>query len=232
MREILSQAIRAQVGQGRLAVIAEVKCKRDGNVDLLRGRSAAEIASVYRECGAAALSVVTSPFFGGSLRLLEEVAGVAAGLPVLRKDLIDGERSIEVSKRLGASAVLFVLPLMGIERLLTMVNVARQHELEPFVEIATRQELDSLREFYDGIIAINNADIVTGELAGADISRSIDLIDHTDPRLWVSASRITGATDVRKLKAAGFSGILIGTHLLLSDDLRAQTTQVISSARE
>lgn len=231
MCHALSHAIREQRKHGGLAVIAELKRRPPNRGDLFRGRSPTEIASVYRSAGVTALSVVTSPWFGGSLRLLEEVAAANLGLPILRKDLIRTEKAIEASKRCGASAVLLVLPLLGRERLVAMLHAAREALVEPFVEVACRREIDELREIYDGIIAINNADIQTGEIEGEGIARSVALIERKDPRLWVSASRISGPEDVGTLAAAGFDGILIGTHLLLADDLRGETMRMVAVAQ-
>jgi indole-3-glycerol phosphate synthase len=230
MREALSEAIRQRRRDGRLGVIAEVKRRRSGGADLLRGRSCEEIARTYQSAGATAISVVTSPWFGGSLRMLQEVAGAGLGLPILRKDLIASEKAIETSKRCGASAILLVLPLLGFERLAEMLRVSREVSLEPFVEVATREEIEQIREIHEGIIAINNSDIKTNEIQGEDITRSIQLIDRGDPRLWISASRIDGPADVGALAEAGFDGILIGTHLLQADDLRLATERIVGAA--
>jgi indole-3-glycerol phosphate synthase len=229
MCESLSQAIRAQQRQGKLGVIAELKRRRPGGPDLLRGRDCAEIASVYQSAGATALSVVTSPWFGGSIAMLEEVSAANLGLPVLRKDLIQTEQAVRESKRAGASAVLLVLPLLGLERLAAMREAARGEGLEAFVEVATRDEIEAIRSMHDGVIAINNADIRTNEQEGEDVGRSIALIDRSDPRLWVSASRISGPEDVRKLAHAGFDAILIGTRLLLADDLASETGRIVAA---
>jgi indole-3-glycerol phosphate synthase len=231
MSEALSRAIRDQKQRGGLGVIAEVKRRRYKGEDLLRGRTPAEIAREYKAAGATALSVVTSPWFGGSMKMLEELSAADLGLPILRKDLIGSERAVQSSKQAGASAVLLVLPLLGLERLVGMLKVARAEGIEPFVEVATQQEIDAIRQVYDGVIAINNADIKTNELEGDDISRSIGLIDRADPRLWVSASRIGCADDVKQLAAAGFDGILIGTHLLAATDLRTETERITAAAR-
>lgn len=231
MSDALSRAIRDQRQRGGLGVIAEVKRRRYKGEDLLRGRSVAQIAREYKAAGATALSVVTSPWFGGSMKLLEELAAADLGLPILRKDLIGSERAVKASRDAGASAILLVLPLLGLERLVTMLEVARAEAIEPFVEVATQQEIDAIRQVYGGVIAINNADIKTNEVQGDDITRSIALIDRNDPRLWVSASRIGGADDVRKLAEAGFDGILIGTHLLAAADIRAETERITAAAR-
>jgi len=231
MSDALSRAIRNRRRQGSLGVIAEVKRRQYKGEDLLRGRTAAEIAKVYQSAGATALSVVTSPWFGGNMKLLEEVAAADLGLPILRKDLIGTEKAVKASKLAGASAVLLVLPLLGMERLVAMLEVARSESLEPFVEVGTQREIEEIRQAYDGVIAINNADIKTNEVEGEDINKSIALMDREDPRLWVSASRIGSADDVRKLATAGFDGILIGTHLLAAPDIRAETSRITAAAR-
>jgi indole-3-glycerol phosphate synthase len=231
MSEALSRAIRDQRKQGNLGVIAEVKRRRYGGENLLRGRSVTEIAQEYKSAGATALSVVTSPWFGGSMRMLAELAAADLGLPILRKDLIGTEKAVKASKQAGASAVLLVLPLLGLERLVAMLEVARDESVEPFVEVATRREIEEIRQVYRGVIAINNADIKTNEVQGEDISRSMALIDRDDPRLWVSASRIGGADDVTRLATAGFDGILIGTHLLVAPDIRVETNRIMAAAR-
>ena len=115
-------------------------------------------------------------------------------------------------------------------RLVDLLQAAQDRSVEPFVEVANRREIDEVRDVHDGIIAINNANLETLEREGDGISRSIALIERKDPRLWVSASRIGGPQDVRALVAAGFDGILIGTHLLLAEDLRVETGRIVAAA--
>ncbi len=230
MADAFSRAIRAQSARGHLAVIAEIKARAALGEDLLRGRPAAEIARVYRAAGATAVSVVTSSIFGGTTRMLAEVHAAELGLPILRKDKISTEKAIEASKSLGASAVLLVLPLLGIERLTALLQAANQLGVEPFVEVATRDEIEQVRAVHQGIIAINNADIATGEITGEGIVRSVALIDRADPRVWISASRVHGPDDARALARAGFDGILIGTQLLLAEDLRSETARIVAAA--
>jgi indole-3-glycerol phosphate synthase len=132
----ITHAIRERRKQGSLAVIAELKWRRSEGADLFRGRSAADIARVYQSAGAAALSVVTSALFGGSIRMPGELAAADLGLPILRKDLICTERDIEASKRLDASAILLILPLLGLPRLVALLQAARDQSVEAFVEVA------------------------------------------------------------------------------------------------
>lgn len=231
MGNALSRAIRQQKQQGNLAIIAEVKQRRYGGESLLRGRSAAQIARTYQKAGATAISVVTSSWYGGSLRLLEEVASADLALPILRKDLIRNEKAIVESHNAGATAVLLALPLLGLKRLVDLVEIARARLIEPFVEVSNEKEIADLREAYPGVIAINNSDIKTNETEGAGIERSIELIDRREDRLWVSASRVESPEQVRCLARAGFDGILIGTRLLSADDLGNATRRIVEAGQ-
>lgn len=230
MGKALSFAISQRRERGEIGVIAELKPRLADNIDLFRGRSPIEIAHVYQSVGATALSVVTNAVFGGSLNLLQEIAAENPGLPILRKDLIRTERAVRVSRICGASAVLLVLPLLGMDRLLALLDAAREESVEPLVEVNSREEIEWLREHYGGIVAINNADIETNEREGEGISRSLALINRDDPRVWLSASRIGGAGDVRALAEAGFDGILVGTHLLQASDLWGEATRIMAAA--
>ncbi|NOY30684.1 MAG: indole-3-glycerol-phosphate synthase [Planctomycetes bacterium] len=231
MSDALSRAIRLQRQRGNLAIIAEVKQRRYGGESLLRGRSAAEIARTYQEAGATAISVVTSSWYGGSMGLLEEVASAGVSLPILRKDLIRNEKAIIETHNAGATAVLLALPLLGLKRLVDLVEIARARSIEPFVEVSNEKEIAELRESYTGVIAINNSDIKTNETEGAGIERSTELIDRQEDRLWVSASRVESPEEVQHLSRAGFDGILIGTSLLSADNLARATRRIVEAAQ-
>ena len=144
MSDALSAAIRRQIRDGGLAVIAELKQRRYEGVELLGRRSARKIASSYQAAGAAAISVVTSRLFGGSMRLLEEAASADTGLPLLRKDLICCDRDVRESKQAGASAVLLVLSLMDLSRIVDLAQSVREQNMEPFVEVSTPDEIEQL----------------------------------------------------------------------------------------
>jgi indole-3-glycerol phosphate synthase len=229
----VSSAILKTRNERRMAILAEIKtCRHDG-LDLLRGRDVGQIAAAYARGGASAISVVTGKWFGGTIDLLDQIVNMDLGLPVLRKDFIRNEKGLRESKDHGASAVLMTRQILDASRFSELVAYARELGLEPFVEVANADELAEVISGYDGLIAINNADIATRESTGAGIRRSLDMrsSDNDDKRLWVSASKVDGTEDVVKLAAAGFDGALVGTHLLVAEDPEYVTRSLVAAGR-
>lgn len=223
----VSSAIDARRQDGQLAVLAEVKLRRHDGLDLLRNRRVGDIAVSYARGGASAISVVTGKWFGGSIELLDAIAEREIGLPILRKDFIRNEKALRESKDRGASAVLLTRQILDADRFADLVAAALDLGVEPFVEVATADELADVTSNYDGLIAINNADIATREATGTGIDRSLQMQIDGGDRIWVSASKVEDPDDVSKLAAAGFDGVLVGTHLMLADDPEQATADLV-----
>lgn len=227
----ISAPILKNRAEKRLAILAEVKARRHDGLDLLRGRNVGDIAAAYARGGAAALSVVTGKWFGGKIELLDAIAEMDLGLPILRKDFIRNEKVLIESKQRGASAVLLTRQILDANRFEDLVTAARELLLEPFVEVATADELTDVLSRYDGLVAINNADIATREATGAGIGRSLEMLvsDLRNDRVWISASKVDGPGDVVQLAAAGFDGVLVGTHLMMANDPQAATAALVAA---
>lgn len=227
----VSSAVLERRDAGYLAVLAEIKTRRHDGLDLLRDRDVGDIAASYARAGATAISVVTGKWFGGSMELLDTIAKRDLGLPILRKDFIRNVKALRESKERGASAVLLTRQILDANRFADLVAAARELGVEPFVEVATAEELADVTSGYDGLIAINNADIASREATGEGIDRSLEMRVDEGDRIWVSASRIDGPEDVVRLASAGFDGVLVGTHLMLADDPESATVALVESGK-
>ena len=209
-------ALRAKAGN---AVVAEVKMgsprlgSLEGRVDPLRQ------ARIYRDHGAAALSVVVEPeFFFGTYELLRRCRE-ASGLPALAKDFVVSERQLDAAREAGAEAMLLIAGLYEGEELFGLVDACRRRGLAPLVEIHDRPELETLgsngaREWE--LVGVNHRDLRTFEV---DLSHSSDLVGELpQSALKVAESGIATRADIETLAARGFDAFLVGESLLLAPD--------------
>ena len=88
------------------------------------------IAKEYEQAGASAISCLTEPFyFQGADQYLREISA-AVQIPVLRKDFTVDEYMIYQAKSLGASAVLLICAILGVNnRELRTFQVDMNHSI-------------------------------------------------------------------------------------------------------
>ena len=123
-----------------------------------------EIARDYETAGAAAISVLTEPFwFLGSDRYLREIAD-AVNIPLLRKDFTVDEYMIYEAKLLGASAVLLICSLLDRETLARYIEIAHGIGLSALVETHDETEIETALNAGARIIGVNNRDLKTFEV--------------------------------------------------------------------
>jgi indole-3-glycerol phosphate synthase len=198
------------------AIIAEVK-KASPSKGILAGDfNPARTAAAYEEGGAAAVSVLTDEaFFQGSLRDLEN-ARAAISLPVLRKDFTIAHQQIVEAAAHGADAILLIAAILSEREIRDFREAATQYRMAALVEVHNRRELDIAIGAGAEIIGVNNRDLTTFEVT---LETSLHLAEHipTDA-LRISESGIHNARDIATLRAAGYSGFLVGEHLMKSGD--------------
>ncbi|MEU3573200.1 indole-3-glycerol-phosphate synthase [Kitasatospora sp. NPDC036755] len=202
-------------------LVMEVKLRDPHGADLLGERTVTDLVTRYEQAGAPCLSVVTGRWFGGTPRLLRDVAA-ATELPVLQKDFLTRPAQLEAAKALGASAVLLTAALLPATSLRRLVDAALDLGLTPFVEITDERELDTLPRVPECVVAVNNKDIRTRERDRGDLGRSLRLLPALRAagcRAPVSASAITEPADAARLLDAGYAALLIGTSLMRTTDL-------------
>ena len=226
-------ALRRQAALGP-AVIAEVK-KASPSKGLIRADfDPAFIARRYRAGGAAALSVLTDePYFQGSLRNLE-LASAAVPLPCLRKDFIVDEYQIVEARAHRADAILLIAAALTNGEMKHLAAVAEGFSLDVLVEVHTAEELDrvldSLGDTGAQAIGVNNRDLKTFEVT---LETSLALIDRIPPTVVrVTESGISTATDIARLRTAGFNAFLIGESLMRQPDPGAALKDLLAQAAQ
>ena len=179
-----------------------------------------DIAREYESAGAAAISVLTEPyFFLGSDRYLKEIKQTTK-LPVLRKDFTIDPYQIYEAKAIGADAVLLICAILDTGTLREYLEIAGQLGLSCLVEAHDEQEVYSALEAGARIIGINNRNLNTFQV---DINTSVRLRNLVPKdRLFVSESGIKTPDDVAVLKRNGTNAVLIGETLMRSPDISSE----------
>ena len=182
------------------------------------------IAIDYEAAGAAAISVLTEPFwFKGDDRYLREIADTVS-LPLLRKDFTVDCYMIYEAKVLGASAVLLICSILGQETLVEYIGVAHSLGLSALVEVHDEDELKMALCAGARIIGVNNRNLKTFEV---DTSNSIRLRKLVpEDIVFVSESGIRTAEDIEMLRKNGVDAVLIGEALMRSPDKKAALVEL------
>lgn len=211
-----------------VAIIAEIKRRSPSHGLLRKNADPAQIARLYEQNGAAALSVLTDEtFFGGGD---DDIAAVrdAAALPILRKEFIIDPYQIWESRVIGADAILLIASLLGTDALRDYRQQAESLGLAALVEVHSREELFCALASGAGIIGVNNRNL--GTLA-TDIRVSLELAPLIPSGLIaVSESGIGTKREIDQLGEAGFSGFLIGGALLASPDIGTKLRELVGAS--
>ena len=202
-------------GQG-LSVIAELKQASPSRGLLRRDYRPRELAQQYEAAGAAALSVLTEEeYFRGSLTDLID-ARDAASLPVLRKEFILDDYQVYESVAAGADALLLIVAALPDKELRGLIGLCELLRIHALVEVHTSEELERALAAGARIVGVNNRNLKTMEMS---LETSFRLRDSIPSRcIAVSESGIKTAADLQRLGDAGFHAVLIGEHLMASED--------------
>ncbi len=201
---------------GAFLTIAEVKKGSPSRGVIRKDYDPVRIARSYEAAGASAVSVITEKnFFFGDPGDLSRVKS-AIGLPVLRKDFIVHECQIYESYNRGADLVLLIAACLEPGELNRLHRIADSLGMRVLVEIRDEWELERAVEAGPRIVGINNRDLKTFEV---DWTRSLRLRPLVPPEIClISESGIHSHDQIQALREAGFSGVLIGGHLMKQDD--------------
>jgi len=198
------------------AIIAEVKKASPSKGLLAADFDPAQTASQYQRGGAAALSVLTDQeFFQGSLSDLE-CARAATSLPALRKDFTIAPEHVLEAAAHGADAILLIAAILTEREMRDYRESAERFGLAALVEVHNSEELQPALGSGARIIGVNNRDLATFEVSLETSLRLAEFIP--DGIVRVSESGIQDAADIATLRAAGYTGFLVGEHLMKAED--------------
>jgi indole-3-glycerol phosphate synthase len=218
-----AEALRGCLGFGP-QLIAEVKYRSPSKGILCPDFDPLDLARIYAENGAAAISVLTDEkYFGGSLDYLRQIALLELGLPLLRKDFIFDRYQLLEARAAGASAVLLIVAMLDPVQLNDLLAAAHELDLEALVETHTGPEVNQALKVGANVIGVNNRDLhnFTTSLETSLQLRAMIPVGA----VMVAESGIHTSEDVARLAAAGVDAMLIGEGLVTALDVAAKVRE-------
>jgi indole-3-glycerol phosphate synthase len=224
------QALRNGAKPG-VRLIAEIKCKSPSKGVLSEDFDAHELADIYAENGAAAISVLTdNKYFGGRLEVLRSVHDRSLGLPLLRKDFIFDRYQLLEARAAGASAALLIVAALDNLQLSNLILECQTLALVALVEVHNKSELDRALEANAEVIGINNRNLHDFSV---DITTCLRLAGLCPPEVVVVAeSGISSIEDINILKEANIDAVLVGEALVTAKDVASKVRNLAGLGRE
>lgn len=173
------------------------------------------IAEGYERNGAACLSVLTDPFFMGTLAHLA-CARNATRLPLLCKDFVISAYQVHEARACGADAILLLASVLDLPRLREFGALAGDLGMDCLVEVHDEEELAKALDTDIGMVGINNRNLRTFEVSLEVTAELLPLVPGD--RLVVSESGISSPRDVARLRGFGARGLLVGEVFMSSPD--------------
>jgi indole-3-glycerol phosphate synthase len=195
--------------------------------------------TAYARAGAAAVSVLTEPSrFDGSLVHLTDAAGTLAplGVPAMRKDFLVDTYQVLEARAAGAGGVLLILRMLSREALAALIDCAREHGLFVLLEAFDADDVERMHEVIAAdagrstlLAGVNCRDLTSLDVVPARLLELAPLLPHGVPH--VAESGIENAVDARRLAAAGYGLILVGSALMRGADPAALVQSLLAAGR-
>ena len=209
-------ALRAKVGAGEPAVIAEIKKASPSKGVLRADFDPPAIARSYAAAGAACLSVLTDrQYFQGAPEYLQ-AARAACALPALRKDFIVDAYQVYEARALGADCILLIVAALEPDLMRELEAHAHGLGMAVLVEVHDAGELAAALTLKTRLLGINNRNLRTFETR---LDTTLDLLAKIPPdRLVVTESGILAPADVALMRGRGVQAFLVGEAFMRAED--------------
>lgn len=206
-------------------VIAELKKASPSKGMIREDLDVPVLAKQFEAAGAAALSVLTEPFyFKGGLENLRNAAATVS-LPLLRKDFIFDPYQILEAKANGASAVLLIAAMLDADTFRILLDFAHEFGLDVLGEAHTEAELELVATA--DLCGVNARDLKT---FSTSLEASAGLIAKLKEsgKPVIAESAVRTHEDILMLREAGASGFLIGETLMRAAEPGAKLKELLA----
>lgn len=202
-------------------VICEIKKRSPSRGVIKADLDVVAQAGRYVAAGIRHVSVLTEPdHFGGSLDDLMRIKRRFPDLAVLRKDFLLDDQDVEASYRAGADAVLLITGIIERSQLVSMLRTAERLGMAVLVEVHDYPDVQAVRALRPSLIGINARNLAT---FSTDLANPLRLRPDIDwPAQLVFESGIFFAEQAALVRAAGFSGVLVGEGVVRRPELACE----------
>lgn len=207
-----------------ISLIAEIKKSSPSKGILKNNFNYISIAKSYLKNDVDAISILTDKkFFNGNIKYLNDIAAIS-DKPLLRKDFIIDESQIFESKAFGADVILLISEALSKNQIKDYTQIACEIGLEVLLEIHSEDQINKIDFDLNKIIGINNRDLETFTV---DINNTAAIKSLLPKDLFIiSESGISKRSDVELLKQNKINGILVGEHLMISNNIDSEISQL------
>ena len=221
-----------------VGLIAEVKKGSPSKGPFAKDLDHLRTARLFRNVGAAAISVLTSRYFFAANRELAEIAEALhdneqqAGLscpPLLRKEFHFDPYQVLEARALGADAYLLIAKVLDAPRLRDLIAAGDALGMSAFVEVTDEAEIEMALAATASagqpiVIGINNRDLHTFREDLGTTERLRPLIPPDI--LVVAASGVRSFRAMQRMAAANVDAVLVGEALTTVDDPSAKVAEL------
>jgi len=196
-------------------VIAELKRASPSEGMIRDDFRPVELAKELEVAGASALSVLCEPhrFLGGEecLRAVRAVVDV----PILYKDFLSTRYQVAAARAAGADAALLIAAVLDDATLKDLLEFAHGLGLSALVETHDEEEIERAVQAGARIVGVNCRNLRN---FSTDVSLLESLVGRIPrPCVRVAESGMHTAEAIRRAKAAGADGFLVGTALMRAE---------------
>jgi indole-3-glycerol phosphate synthase len=214
-------------------LIAEIK-RRSPSAGVIRADfDPVAIARTYHEAGASAISVLTDEkYFDGRLEFIAAIKS-AVPLPVLRKDFLIDAYQVWEARAAGADAVLLIVEVLGADGVTELLPIVLQLGMTALIESHQPERLRALLDRLDDalpprvLLGINNRDLSNQQCDLATTERLARLLP--DRSRMVAESGIQTRADVRRVRSAGVTAMLVGETIMAAANMRAKIAELLGA---
>lgn len=199
-----------------IKIIAEVKKASPSKGILRENFDPLNIALNYEKNSAAALSILTEPFyFKGSLEYLSLIRRYTQ-IPLLRKDFIFDEYQILEALVYGADFVLLIAKMLSTKELKALLEFSRHLGLEALVEIHNKEDLTKAILSGADIIGINHRNLDDFTMDMSLCEKLIPQIPNS--KIIIAESGLEDKEFLKELQKIGVDAFLIGEYFMRQND--------------